>query len=289
MEYAIIIPTYNRKKLLSSFLEILSKQTVKNFITVVVNDGSTDGTTELLDEKYPEVIQLKGDGNLWWTGAINMGIKYVIDNHPTVKAVILQNDDVVVEANWVELLVSCAERNKGALIGCVAVDYENPSIITYGGKEVHPWFAFSNVKNKGKNISSFSPDYVTDSFDLIGRGILIPLEAFNKLGLYDQKHFKHRGDTEFPLRAKKAGMKLLVTYGAVVKEMRGETSNIDIKKHYTLWDFRKKFFDFRSSAYWKYRYYYSKINSETPLQFLIFFSCEIVANLKTYFCRLKLI
>lgn len=289
MEYAIVIPTHNRKSLIAAFLEMLTKQTFQNFLTVVVNDGSADGTEELITEKYPNVIQLMGDGNLWWTGAVNLGIKYILDKHPSVEAIILQNDDVSIEENWVEKLVTCAEKHKNALIGCVAVDHDNPSVITYGGKQVHPWFAFSNVKNKGENISSFPSDYVVESFDLIGRGILIPVEAFSKLGLYDQKHFKHRGDTEFPLRAKKSGMKLLVTYSAVVKEMRGETSNIDIKEHYTLKDFRKKFFDFRSSAYWKYRFYYSKINAGNPLQFMIFFSCEILANLKTYFCRLKLI
>ncbi len=46
--------------------------------TVVIDDGSTDGTADAIRRKHPEIHIISGDGNLWWTGAIVLGMRFAI-------------------------------------------------------------------------------------------------------------------------------------------------------------------------------------------------------------------
>ena|SRR5438105_5524438 len=77
MIYAII-PVHNRIKFTINCLTRLREQTVRSFKIIVIDDGSKDNTTHYLQENFPEVILLKGDGNLWWTGAINLGVEVAL-------------------------------------------------------------------------------------------------------------------------------------------------------------------------------------------------------------------
>lgn len=285
---AIVVPTFNRKKLLVECLSMINAQTVQPELVIVVNDGSSDGTSEILKNDFPQVIELNGDGNLWWTGSVNVGIEYVLKNHPGIKGIILQNDDVKFNNNWIENLTNIANENPKALIGSLTVDVKDGDRITYAGKSTHPWFAYSKYYHRNKKLSSFKEDLLIESFDLIGRGLYIPIEVFHELGLFDFEHFKHRGDTELPLRAKYAGYKLLVSSRALVMEYTNTTAAVDIKEKYSLKDFKPKFFDFRSSAYWKYRYYYGKILAKNPVQHMVFFSCRMFIHLGGFVSRLRL-
>lgn len=285
----IIIPTFNRKDLLKQTLQNLYTQSVRLGYIIIVNDGSTDGTTEMLEHDFPNVIHLMGDGNLWWTGAINKGIQYVLDNLSDVDGVILQNDDVLFDNDWVEKLMLDVDRNPNSLIGCVNVNSNDKETITWAGKNMNTWFATSNYYYRGKNINSIKNVQYINSFDLIGRGIYIPIEVFKKIGLFDYMHFKHCGDTELPLRARMAGFKLIVTFNAIVYDMPDQTAKIDIKAKYTLKDFKYKFFDFRSNAYWKYRFYYGKIFAKSKLQLYFFFINRMFLHLLSFFKRLRIV
>src|SRR6266566_1076605 len=74
----VVVPVFNRKSLTERFLCCMRSQSFRNFETIVVDDGSTDSTAELVSERFPEVHLLRGDGSLWWTGAINLGIRYAM-------------------------------------------------------------------------------------------------------------------------------------------------------------------------------------------------------------------
>jgi len=77
MKIWICIPVFNRKDLTLKCLASLQKQTYINFKIVICDHGSTDGTTEAIHEQYPNVIVINADSSLWWTGAINLCVKYV--------------------------------------------------------------------------------------------------------------------------------------------------------------------------------------------------------------------
>ena len=72
-DLSIVIPTFNRKQPLSILLNQFKGQKITGieYKIVVVVDGSTDGTLEMLSSEFPEVFVVKGSGNWWFTKSMN--------------------------------------------------------------------------------------------------------------------------------------------------------------------------------------------------------------------------
>jgi len=82
MKIAVIIPVFNRRETTLKCLGLLKNNVLipnNSLINIiVVDDGSTDGTAAAIKLAFPDVKILNGDGNLWWTGAINMGVEFAL-------------------------------------------------------------------------------------------------------------------------------------------------------------------------------------------------------------------
>jgi glycosyltransferase involved in cell wall biosynthesis len=78
--YKIIIPVFNPD---SEFIAFLAKLDIQNpnslENTIIVDDGSTNGVIDQVADTYPGVRILKGDGNLWWGGAIRLGMEHALN------------------------------------------------------------------------------------------------------------------------------------------------------------------------------------------------------------------
>ena len=123
----ICIPVFNNIKYTIDCLESLEKQTYGDYKIIVCDDGSTDNTTEIIKEKFSGVILLKGDGNLWWAGAINECLKYALYHGKKNDYILLLNNDLVVKENYLENLVKSAKPGK--VLGSIAVNVENENEI----------------------------------------------------------------------------------------------------------------------------------------------------------------
>ena len=293
---SIIIPIYNRLNITREGLEYIqaamdeynsqSQETQKYSVDlIIVDDGSTDGSPEWINENYPDVTVVKTPGNLWWTGSANFGIQYAIDNRRDLLGIIMQNDDVVVEKDWLITMAEAIDKQPRAIIGCATTTLEQKNEIQFGGTISHPWFARTIFKNKNKKRADFSKGHLESSFYLSGRGLYILLSVFKEIGLFDDKNFKHRGDIDIPLRAKKAGYKLLVAYDPIVYELPQHTFGLDIKKKITTKELYHAMVDFRSSYSLGYIYHYSKIATNNALQFAVFFFCNFSFHMKALLAR----
>lgn len=255
----IIIPVHNRKQYTKGCLECLSRQTYRNFTTIVVDDGSLDGTANMIATDYPEVIVLAGDGNLWWTKAINIGVQYVLDN-ATNKAddlVLTLNDDLAFSPDYLTSILANYEMNKPCLMGSAVVDINNPDFLEYAGVS-NNYYTAKNTRlstlfdNNYKNISSKHIIVPTD--DLSGRGTLIPLTVFQEVGLYDDRNFPHyMADIELSVRARRVGYKLFVSINSVIHNYMEATRN----KRQSMREFLGGFFSFKSPNYMKARYVFA--------------------------------
>src|SRR5260370_41207151 len=76
----VIIPTHNRWDEAHVALTRLLQSDYPSFEVVLVDDGCTDGTARNCQSEFPSVTILEGDGNLWWSGAINLGTQYARDH-----------------------------------------------------------------------------------------------------------------------------------------------------------------------------------------------------------------
>lgn len=286
----IIIPVHNRKEFTRRCLLSLRQQTYKDFKIIVVDDGSTDGTGEMLAVEFPEVHVIKGDGNLWWTGAINLGVKYVLKIADDYDYILLFNNDTEVEKNYLLKMSKLVKLEQNIIIGSVEVEEDSENIIKSGGVIIKIFRGKMCVLNKNKELKDFDNKHYEYVDVLTGRGTLYPIIIFKKIGLFDSLHFPHYGDFDLPLRARKQGYKLIVFYNLIVKSFK-ETkiqNNIQKKNIYNLQDFWPYFFDKHSNANIISRWYLSKNINSNILIAVYFFIINMIRNLKRFVFKLKI-
>src|SRR5258708_26760409 len=104
----IVMPTYNRWDEARVSLQRISQSTHRNFQILLIEDACLDGTVEKCRAEFPEVKILHGDGNLWWSGAINQGVKYALERG--ADAIVWLNDDNRVEPETLSRMVEAFRR-----------------------------------------------------------------------------------------------------------------------------------------------------------------------------------
>ena len=258
----IIIPVHNRMEFTRQCLNSLTQQTYLKFKIIVIDDGSSDGTTDMIQKEFPEVVLLHGDGNLWWTGATNLGVKHVLKNATLRDYVLTMNDDVIVQPNYLEILLECASKHTRSLIGSIALNSDNEAIIEDGGVKINWYTAKFSWLTRGreyKTVMDEEPSVIPVDA-LSGRGTLIPVETFQKVGLYDFLRLPHYGaDYEFSHRAKKKGYNLIIDYKSFVVNKVGFTG-IDNERHSFKWNgFLKNFFAKGSPFCIRYRWNFARL------------------------------
>jgi N-acetylglucosaminyl-diphospho-decaprenol L-rhamnosyltransferase len=283
----IVVPVFNRKTFTQHFLYCMREQTFRNFDIIIVDDGSTDGTAELITDQFREVQLLRGNGNLWWTGAINLGIRHVMKRASEADAILVINDDIEVDSEYLEILYRLWKSMPKTLIGSILVDSKEPEIINDGGRIVNWWTAKFTVLNSKRKLSEFEKNYHVDVSLLTGSGTLIPIQVFWEIGLYDEKHFQQCGDTELPVRAKNSGYRLIVSYAAIAKMHFEASDGVNISNYYYLKDWAKYFFGVKSNYRLKYRFFFSLNTATSTFAFISFLLFDLLRITCHFFLRLR--
>ena|SRR5262245_26055948 len=286
----VVVPVFNRKLLTERFLCCMREQRFRNFETIIVDDGSTDGTAELIAQQFKEVQLLLGNGHLWWTGAINLGIQHAMVSMSASEdnAILVINDDLEFDSDYLETLHKLWRLMPRTLIGSTVVDIRNPELIVDGGRIVNWWTAKLTLLNRERRLTEFPREHCVDVSLLTGWGTLIPIQAFREIGLYDDRHFQQCGDTELPVRAKKAGYRLIVSYAALVKVNVDASDDVNVSSRYSLRDIRKYLFDVRSNYRLKYRLFFNLETATNPFAFVSFFLFDLFRIAGHFLLRLRL-
>jgi GT2 family glycosyltransferase len=207
----VVTPVFNSIWHTRNFLLSLKQQSYNNFKVVIVDDGSTDGTYEMIIQEFKDVIVIKGDGNLWWSGGTNLGVKRALKDNANF--VLTINNDVLLGKSYISRLVNAAIKNSNSIIGSVVVYNDKPKSVWYAGATFDK--KTGNLQHRTGTLNDFSG--IVESEWLTGMGVLIPVTVFKKIGFYDSKNYpQYFGDAEFSIRAKVAGFKLLVDTSCVL-------------------------------------------------------------------------
>lgn len=220
----IIIPVYNRKAFTRSCLLSLQKQTFKDFKTVVVDDGSTDDTSAMLKDEFPEVDVLFGDGSLFWTASMNMGIRYALENK--AKYILSLNNDTIASKEFLEKMMYWSSKKPEALLGALAIDHKTGKPV-FGGAIIN--WKFNTTRYLIDELAVEEQNGLHEVTHYPGRGLFIPRQVFEKIGLFSEEVFPHYyADYDFTHRAVRAGFKVYCNYDAwltIFPEESGDFNN----------------------------------------------------------------
>jgi len=215
---AVVVPVHGRLPLTIRFLESFRRVAYRNAEMVVVDDRSPDDTALHLTRHYRDVTVLKGDGNLWWTGGTNKGVRYALAHG--FRYVLTINNDAVVHPDFLSHLVETAESHPRSIVGSRINFLDDPGKVwSIGGYTNWEEYFFLNLFDNDKreeDVLARRRNPWPVEF-LTGCGTLVPADCFRKIGLYDERMCpQYHADSEYTLRAGSSGYGVLVDLRAVV-------------------------------------------------------------------------
>lgn len=214
-EIAILIPVHNglgfTSKCLKQIYTLLADKPLITiaFHVIVIDDGSNDGTEEWVRINHPKTTILKGDGNLWWSGAINKGTSYALDELKC-DYVIWWNNDISASPDYFKNLESILLENAPEIAGSKIYYAHDPTLVwSMGG--------IFNTRNGKKHMTGMN-EQDGEQFNRIhfadwlpGMGTILHRSVVEKIGLLDNKNFpQYHGDSDFTFRARLSGYKIPV-------------------------------------------------------------------------------
>ena len=215
----ILIPVFNKIEMTVKCLDSIHKQNNKDIIVVVVDDGSFDNSNKIIRESYPDTIVLSGTGSLFWTGAVHLGVNYILSVCKQQDWVLLMNNDVQLTQGVIDKLILFSEsRSRNAIVGALSVDLKDKDTIIKSGTKIKSWpLNITNHFHNGDSASNLISFDAIEADLLTARCLLHPVEVFWAIKNYNAELFPHYGgDDEFTSRAKRSGYELFVLPSALV-------------------------------------------------------------------------
>ncbi len=134
-----IVPVFNRLALTQQIVECLRNQVVSEPLQILlINDGSTDGTSEWLASQS-DIEVLEGDGSLFWGGAVDLALRHLDSRTAHKDWVLLINNDITVSENFVQRLLDIAKAYAPAAVGSVIRDENQPRRLLSLGPKIDAW------------------------------------------------------------------------------------------------------------------------------------------------------
>jgi hypothetical protein len=269
---SLIIPVFNGRvhlqKSLPSLLRQIQQSNTLDCRIIVVDDKSSDGTALWLNDTFPEIIVLHGDGNLWWSGGVNRGIEWV-QSHADSRFVLLWNHDTECADDYFEQLGTLIQTIPPRQIVTSKVYFlDRPDVIFNFGCYYYPVTGVNVQHGYGmQDGPSFHQPTEVDWTG--GMGTLIPMEVFLLTGLFDAKHFpQYYGDCDFFLRARKKGYSIFAYPQLRIWNDKSH-SGLEHKGKWSLyWD---TLFSLRSNHNLKVQWAFVTRHATSPLAYANFF------------------
>ncbi len=191
---------------------------------------------------------LTGSSDLWWSGAINICVSYVLKvANRRNDAIVTLNNDLEINGDYLDALVRGAKLRPGCLITSASYDIRTEKLIEPGTRQ--SWIT-SRV-SKLNPVSDCEPD--TNALARVshapGRGTLVPIEVYEEIGLYDELRLPHYGaDYDFTFRACRRGHPVYISYEAKVFSHSEETGMTKVRRELSWKEYIHYLSDIRSPA-----------------------------------------
>ncbi len=213
MVYIIVI-TYNGAQDIGDFLDTYKKYTPKAAHLVVVDNGSSDGTLEIIEREYPAATILHNRLNTGYAGGSRRGMEYALSKGATSIGGV--NQDIRFTANWLEPLLDVLQRNPQ----CAAVQprillYPDTTLINSYGNATH-YLGFGYTNGYQKNVREYACQEQKLLASCSGAAVLFRAKALQNVGLIDERFFMYYEDADISWRLRLAGYTLALSCSSTV-------------------------------------------------------------------------
>lgn len=219
---AVVILNWNGIDDTLECLDSLLRQTYTDFKLVVVDNGSTDNSKELLDQYQKnhsdkvEVIYNKT--NLGFAGGVNVGINHALKND--FEYIALFNNDATADKNWLKSLVDEIENDNIGICTGLLLHGDGKTIDSTG--DWYTTWGLPFPRNRNDKTDQAPAGGLV--FSASGGSSLYESSVLRDIGLFDVDFFAYYEDTDISFRAQLAGYKIAYTPNAIAYHKQGATS-----------------------------------------------------------------
>lgn len=206
MKVLVLFTCFNRKNKTENCIKNLIKMNKNiSFSFIIVDDNSNDGTIEMLLElkgRY-DIKFIQGDGNLYYSGGMRMGMNYIIDSNDFMYDYLLMvNDDVEFFEETIEKMIIRSKNKDNSII--VGATQNSDGLLSYGAIKY-----YGKIRKRYRKIDINESDLNCDTFN--ANCVLIPYYVFLEVGSMDSHYIHSLGDFDYGLELKNNGYSIFST------------------------------------------------------------------------------
>jgi GT2 family glycosyltransferase len=210
---AVVIPTWNGRTLLDVVMPSLERQTYRDFETLVVDNGSTDGTAEQVRERWPWAQVVALAENVGFAAGVNRGIERARGDY-----VALVNNDMELHPEFLAALVAGLDDAPGAAAATAKMLGFHDRGLLDGAGDILRWSGVVLPRGRGERDHG-QYDEPAEVFSACGGAALYRRAAFDEVGLFDEAFFAQMEDVDWGFRARLLGHGCRYVPGAVAYHM----------------------------------------------------------------------
>lgn len=219
----VVVPNWNGEKELPGALDAILAQSYKNFTLVVVDNGSVDGSRNIIEryqEKDDRIHAIYNDKNYGFTGAMNPGLELAIQEKADYVAGC--NNDAKPDKDWLTHLANFLDKNPTYGTAACKLLHADGKTIDSTGDQYSVWgLPYPRGRNEPTGTQY---DDQTDIFGASGGASMYRVEMLEQVGVFDQDFFAYYEDIDLSFRAQLAGWKVGFVPKSVVYHEEGATS-----------------------------------------------------------------
>lgn len=217
MDLSVVILNYNTKDFLQKCLEsVFASQTEFRFEVIVSDNGSSDGSIEMVKNDFPQVKLIENNANLGFSAGNNVGLRQA-----TGRFILLLNSDTEIRRDTFQLSVKYMDsHHQAGVMGCKVLLPDGKLHEASRRRFPNPANAFLRLfgfrKFSDYNYQNIPIDREMEVDSVVGAFLLIRRTVVDKIGLLDEEFFMYGEDLDWCWRVKEAGLKVMYYPGTEI-------------------------------------------------------------------------
>jgi GT2 family glycosyltransferase len=201
MRIAVLLTCFNRREKTLQCLRGLAAQDLPQGTeteTILVDDGSKDGTSQAVLAEFPTTRVLTGDGSLYWCGGMRKAWREAAATDPDFY--LLLNDDTLLLPGALRTLVEIVGLPASRIIAVAAIRDPETGKATYGG-----------IRRKSGLVAASGQPEICDTFN--ANAVLVPRAVYQDLGIFHEAYTHGMGDFDYGYAATRTGIRVVQSAG----------------------------------------------------------------------------